>query len=266
MSNEPTHDGRLAEQLRRLLQALELSGRSVLPSTNLPLLQSIVDAAARIFGAAAASIALVDEQREHLEFKVSHGAGQDEIIGMRIPIDKGIAGYVAMTGQPLAISDVQRDARFNQSFAASTGYVPRSILATPLLSGDRVLGVMEVLDKMAAPSFSIQDMELLGMFAHQAALAIDQSQQYEQINAALVRGLRELVSQGETLASQGETPVDEIAAALAGDDAQPGAQDLLALAKLYNDISHLGEAERRACLRVLETFGDYARSRPDRFM
>ncbi|HEX9013838.1 MAG TPA: GAF domain-containing protein, partial [Anaerolineaceae bacterium] len=99
----------LREQLLRLLRAIDASGRAVLPRQDQALLQSIVEAAARIFGAAAASIALVDEAGETLEFVVSYGAGSEAVVGMRIPVNRGIAGYVAMTGQPLATSNVQKD-------------------------------------------------------------------------------------------------------------------------------------------------------------
>ena len=260
------HDGPLAQQLQRLILAIEASGRAVLPASNQELLQSIVEAAARIFGAAASSIALVDEQAQELVFKVSYGAGSDEVVGMRIPIDTGIAGYVAMTGQPIAISDVQRDARFARSFASSTGYVPRSILATPLVYRERVLGVMEVLDKISAPSFGLQDMELLGMFARQAAISIDHSQQTESLNQVLVQGLRRLAVSGAAAtagASDGAAP-DELLSALersttAASDVRTN--DLLALADRFQAVSELGEAERKVCLEILETFGRYAQAR-----
>ena len=253
MNDEPARGQIPLEVLQRLLLAIEASGRAVLPGANRALLQSIVDAAARIFGAAAASIALVDEERQELEFKVSCGAGNESIVGRRIPADSGIAGYVVMTAQPMAISDVKQDARFNQSFAQSTGYVPRSILAAPLFSGDRVLGVMEVLDKIDAPSFGIRDIELLEMFARQAAIAIDQSQQVERLDEVLIAGLQQAAATGEVrLDALTQTPSE------AGDATRR--QDMLALAGLFYDIAALGDAERRACIRILETFRDYARS------
>ncbi|MBI4769925.1 MAG: GAF domain-containing protein [Chloroflexi bacterium] len=257
MTEDAAPEIRLAEQLRRLLQAIEASGHALLPGSNRELLQSIVDAAARIFGAAAASIALVDETRQVLEFKVSYGVGNENVVGMRVPLDQGIAGYVALTGQPMAISNVQQDARFNQGFAQTTGYVPRSILAMPLLLGDRVIGVMEVLDKINAPSFAMQDMELLGLFARQAAIAIDQSQQFDLIGQALVCGLKQL------LAARPGSELGEIAEALeapTGDEAR--ARDLLALADLFNAIGALGEAERQTCLKILRAFAEYGHSRP----
>jgi GAF domain-containing protein len=240
--------------LRRTLAALEAANRSLLPHSNIELLQSIVDAAARIFGAAAASISLVDEAQQMLEFRVAYGVGRDDVVGMRIRVDQGIAGYVAMTGQPIAVSSVQQDPRFQREFAQSTGYVPRSILAMPLLLGDRVIGVMEVLDKINAPSFGLQDMELLGVFAQQAAIAIHQSQHYEDIGAALRQGFQR--------ALDGEA--DELFRGLAERSEEEAARDadLMELAQLFYDLGSAGPHERRVCQQVLAVFGEYVRSQP----
>jgi signal transduction protein with GAF and PtsI domain len=253
-TNKESQDAKLSGQLKRLLSAIEASGRAILPQTDNELLQSIVEAAARIFNAAAASILLVNEQEQLLEFKVACGASNHDLVGMRFPLNKGIAGYVVMTGQPLAISNVRQDPRFNQDFAKSTGYVPSSILAMPLRSGDRVIGVMEVLDKINAASFGIQDMELLGMFAHQAAIAIDQAQRMDHISEALVLGLKKLVETKPT-----GTSAELLSALDSKGEARAGA-DLLALADLFNQISGLGEAERKACLQILKVFAEYQRS------
>jgi GAF domain-containing protein len=250
-------EGAWAEQLQRLLLAIEASGRAILPSSNDELLQTIVEAAARLFGAAAASIALVNEKQQTLDFKVSTGIGREQVVGMRIPLDQGIAGYVAMTGQPMAISNVQQDPRFVQETAEKTGYVPRSILAMPLLSNDRVIGVIEVLDKINAPSFGMQDMELLGIFARQAAIAIHSSQQYERLGEVLLHGLQDLVN------TEGGPEIKEALDRLAerpGEDDR--AADLMALADLFKSIYELGEAERKAGLRILAALADYTRSRP----
>ncbi len=247
----------LEEMFRKLLRAIEASGRAILPSSNIDLLQSIVETAARIFGAAAASIALMDAEAGELEFKVAHGAGNENVIGMRIPLDKGIAGYVAMTGQPIAISDVRQDARFNQDFAESTGYVPQSILATPLLWEDRVIGVMEVLDKIDSPSFNMEDMDLLSLFAHQASIAIHQSQQFDRIDDALIRGIEAILER--------EISGEDIEASfgfLAEGDLDESGEDLLHLAELFNSISELGASERRACFQILKAFRDYANAEP----
>jgi len=252
--NDLPCESELVAQLRSLLLGIEASGRAVLPRSNDALLRSIVEAAARIFGAAAASIALVNEERRTLDFRVAYGAGNEQVVGMSIPLDKGIAGYVAMTGQPIAVSDVQRDARFAQDTAKSTGYVPRSILAMPLLAGERVIGVIEVLDKIAAPSFGLQDMELLGLFAQQAAIAIHQSAQLEQLGEALILGLQQLAS-GDEMAPLRHS-LDQARPSSAQADET---RELLELADRLREIAALGHAERQACLQVLAAFGEYAR-------
>lgn len=246
----------LSEQLQRLLMSIEASGRAILPRSNDILLKSIVEAAARIFGAAAASILLVNEEEEALEFKVATRAGDRDLVGTRFPYDKGIAGYVFMTGMPIATSNVREDKRFNQDFAKSTGYVPNSILASPLISADdRVIGVMEVLDKIDANSFNMQDMDLMGLFAQQAAMAIDQSQQIDQIQESMVRALKRLAK------SDRSKPSPELISALEQSlEKREEMADLLEIADLFNRISSLGEAERKVCIQILNVFADYRKT------
>lgn len=247
---------KLSEQLQRLLISIEASGRAILPRSNDELLKSIVDAAGRIFGATAASILLINEEEEALEFKVAFGPANRDLVGTKFPYDKGIAGYVFMTGMPIATSNVREDKRFNQDFAKSTGYVPNSILATPLISADdRIIGVMEVLDKINETSFDLQDMELMGMFAQQAAMAIDQSQQINKIQESLVQGLKRLV---KTDKSQDASELRSVLDQSLEDSEQM--TDLLELADLFNRISALGDAERKLCIQVLSAFADYRKS------
>jgi GAF domain-containing protein len=254
---------KLSEQLQRLLMAVEASGRAILPRSNDTLLKSIVDAAAKIFGAAAASILLVNEEEEALEFKVAFGPTDRDLVGTKFPYDKGIAGYVFMTGMPIATSNVSEDKRFNQDFAKSTGYVPNSILATPLItSDDRVIGVMEVLDKIDAKSFDMHDMELMGLFAQQASMAIEQSQQIDEIQETMVRALKRLAKADRS------QPSAELRSVLDQSlQKRDEMIDLLELADLFNQISALGEAEQKACIQILTVFAGLRKtdSSPFRF-
>jgi GAF domain-containing protein len=247
----------LAAQLRLLVHSLEASGRAFLPDSGDELLQTIVEAAARLFGAAASSIALLDEAQGTLTFRVATGVGAAEVVGMSIPVGQGIAGYVVMTGQPLAVSSVQEDPRFARETARKTGYVPRSILAMPLLYGERPIGVIEVLDKIEAPSFGMQDMELLGIFARQAAVAIRALMHQQRLGEALLLGLRRLVEE------EGGPQESVLKQALGGaeEDAE-GAAQILALADIFDALGRTGPAERQVCLQVLAAFAEYARSRP----
>jgi signal transduction protein with GAF and PtsI domain len=110
-------------------------------------LQASVAATRGLFAAAACSCALATEDGGSLEFVAADGAGAGAIVGVRLPVARGIAGFVALSGQPMAIADVSRDDRFARDVAEATDYVPITILAAPLLDPDgETLGVLEVLD------------------------------------------------------------------------------------------------------------------------
>jgi GAF domain-containing protein len=137
------------------------------------LLAAIVEVARSIFGARASSILLLDEEAEELVFEAVVGEGEDELLGMRFPAGKGIAGWVLATRTPLVIEDVRTDPRFASDVAEGTGYVPSGLMAAPLLHDEDALGVLEVLDRPEQSLFSLQEMELLGLFANQASIAVD---------------------------------------------------------------------------------------------
>jgi signal transduction protein with GAF and PtsI domain len=135
------------------------------------LLDSTVDAARRAFGAAACSIALLDESADELIFVAAAGEGAEAIVGDRFPADAGISGWVATSQQPLSVDEVEADPRFASDVASRSGYVPRTIMAAPLLRGERVLGVLAVLDRESGGLTELAAMDLLSACARQAALA-----------------------------------------------------------------------------------------------
>lgn len=137
------------------------------------LLQAIVDTARAIFGAAAASVFLHDEERGDLVFEAVSGAGSEELVGQRFPAGTGIAGSVLATGQPLVVEQVEQDPRFAREAAEATGYVPQAIMAVPLVAGGKPLGVLSVLDRRDRSRSALEEIELLGHFAEQAAIALD---------------------------------------------------------------------------------------------
>ena len=149
-----------------------------------PLLQSIADVARAIFGARASSIMLFDEARAELVFEAVSGEGE-ELLGRRIPKDTGIAGWVLGARDPIVVDDVAHDPRFAADFARGTGYVPQGIMAAPLLLEDRALGVLSILDRPKRASFSLVELDLLGLFAHQSAVALELFEAGRRAQAAL---------------------------------------------------------------------------------
>ncbi|MAT05386.1 MAG: GAF domain-containing protein [Acidimicrobiaceae bacterium] len=110
------------------------------------LLTLICELARWSHGAAAVSVAIIDGNG--LEYVASSGAGADEIVGTRLGAGEGLAGFVAATGQSLAVRDAVSDPRFNREVAERTGYVPNAIQIVPILDADGdVTGVMSMLDR-----------------------------------------------------------------------------------------------------------------------
>ncbi len=149
------------------------------------LLSSVAETARAIFGAKAASIFLYDEESDELVFEAVAGSGGESLLGRRFPSSTGIAGWVLVTRQPLVIEDVSSDPRFAADVASDTGYVPKGIMAVPLLHEERSLGVLEVLDRPAKSAFTLAEMDLLGLFANQAAIALDLMERSRRARSAL---------------------------------------------------------------------------------
>lgn len=149
------------------------------------LLQATVEVARAIFGAKAASVFLLDEETDELVFEAVAGEGEGELIGMRFPAGTGIAGWVVTTRQPLIVDDLSADTRWSRTAAQSTGYVPKSMMAVPLLAEERVLGVLNVLDRPEESRVRLAEVDLLGLFANQAAIALDLLQRARRARAAL---------------------------------------------------------------------------------
>src|SRR4051795_1729115 len=137
------------------------------------LLGATVEVARAIFRAKASSVFLLDEATDELVFEAVAGEGADTLVGRRFPSSTGVAGWVLVTRQPLVVDDLSKDTRFSRDAAASTGYVPRGMMAVPLLAEDKALGVLEVLDRPTDSAFTLAEMDLLGLFANQAAIALD---------------------------------------------------------------------------------------------
>jgi len=130
---------------------------------------------------------LHDEAADELVFEAVAGEGAEELVGRRFPSSTGVAGWVLVTRQPLIIDDLEQDPRHARETAASTGYVPRAMMSVPLLHEERALGVLNVLDRSQEIEFSLGQMELLGLFAHQAAIALDLLQRARHARAVLTR-------------------------------------------------------------------------------
>ena len=136
------------------------------------LLEAIVRTTAGVLEGAAASVALVDPVSEELVYLASWGSGADEIVGVRLPPGEGIAGSVIEDGAGLAIPDCRADPRFAQDVARKTGYVPHTMLVSPLERSGEVIGALSVLDQRNGEGYGPADLERARLFADLAVAAI----------------------------------------------------------------------------------------------
>ncbi|MFI0960824.1 GAF domain-containing protein [Streptomyces sp. NPDC021080] len=169
------------------------------------LLQSVVDTARAIFGAAASSVLLHDRDTDELVFQAVAGEGEESLVGSRFPAARGLAGWVLVSGEPMIADDLREQGMFAKDVAKATGYVPDALMAAPLAHRDRVLGVLEVLDPAQQSRSSLSELDLLALFARQAAaaLAVITDRRHEEPSSAvrargleLVAALRDVLLEG----------------------------------------------------------------------
>ena len=146
------------------------------------LLLETIELATNLIDAGAASIMLIDEERDELVFRVSHGNRRNALRQQRIPMDEGIAGWVARQGKPVIANDVRADTRFSHRVDVRTGFLTQSIAAVPLKIKGRIIGVMEVLNKYSGAGFDQEDIQLMSSIATQVAIAIENARLYEQLH------------------------------------------------------------------------------------
>jgi len=252
-------DESMLDELREAVRLSVTAEAISAPVSHSRLLDMIVATAADIIGANAASLFLIDREQEDLVFEVALGEKADEVKKFRVPLGHGVAGLVALTGQPMAVSDTSQDDRDAADIAEAVGYVPKNILCVPLFYSDEVIGVLELLDKEGASHFSPEDMESLGLFANQAAVAIEQSRNHGRLEA-LVSGF--IQSLGGIPEHQRQSLADRAANFASSISHDPLYVRSLDLARLVQEIVGQGEREADACKGILESFAAFLRSRP----
>ena len=251
-------DERFAEELSAILSLAAAAGKIASPVGHTRLLSMIVETAAQVCSAESGALLLVDPKAGDLIFEVAYGPKAQEVSRFRVPMGQGIAGLVAASGQAMAVAKGESDPRVARDIGETIGYVPESILCVPMFHTDRVVGVLELLNKNGGGSFSPADMELLGRFANQAAVAIELSRAYQHVGPMLGELLGSLTDatalDREALLAQAE----RFAQGMEEDEAY---RETIELAALVQRIAWTGDPERELVRGVLESLAGYVRSK-----
>ena len=161
------------------LNALYQAGRALSSKDSLDnLLANILSLATKVVKAKSGSIMLLDPSNRFLFIKTAIGLEKEIIKNTKLELGKSISGYVAEKGQPLLVEDVEKDPRFKRT--SREKYETKSLLSVPLKAKDKILGVINLNNKLSGEPFNTKDLKLISTFASQAAIAIDDVHNFEQ--------------------------------------------------------------------------------------
>jgi signal transduction histidine kinase len=161
-----------------------------------PLLQNILENAVNILNCEAGTLFLVDEQTGELIFRVTVGPVAGNLLGQRLPPGTGVVGRAVQARAPMIENDAQRSSARFEGADKQTGFVSRSLLAVPMQIKDRVLGVIEVLNRRDGLPFVKDDQNLLTAFAGQAAVAMENARLLALTDQELAARVEELQVMG----------------------------------------------------------------------
>jgi len=173
---------RTLEAKLRLLDAVNAIGKSLTASLDLrEVLSTVINRISELLGPWSCSLLLVDEGTQDLVFEVAVGPGSDRIIGMRLKMTEGIAGWAATKQEALLVTDVQKDPRFAKRFDTATQQQTNSVIAVPLVSHGKTLGIIELVNGLVDRAFVEEDVHVVSMLAEFAAIGIDNARSYNKI-------------------------------------------------------------------------------------
>jgi GAF domain-containing protein len=240
-------------------QALEkISAIDVSNTLSAPLKRAIDDilqVAGESVGSADASVLIRDGNEGGLRFLVAVSEIEDELLKIRIPPGKGIAGLVFSSGQPMAVNDVSSEGSFWSGADKAIGFKTITLLATPLRTGNETIGVLEFVNRPGDPPdppFTPEEMDRAARFADTIAHLLSAYELAVLIESLFDRSVKATVGASET--GKGENELREW---LKSTDAAPEHRDLLLQVISLREIVGRGEAEREMCRDLLETLARF---------
>lgn len=159
----------------------------------------IMEQVTRLLNVEEGSLLLLDHDTDEMVFTYTTGPVGQKLLGQRLKLDAGLAGYVYSSGQTVIVNDVQSDTRFDGSTDETTGYTTRSMLAVPLRAVGGVQGVIEVMNRRDSMPFTQDDQRLLEALSDYAVIALENAQRFAQVDKALARRAQELAITNDRL-------------------------------------------------------------------
>jgi len=158
------------------------------------LLDMIMELGMNVMDAEGCSVLLIDKEEKKLQFVAASGAKKEELKKLSLDIGEGIAGWVVQNDQPLIIQDVSKDSRFSTRVDETLGQETKSLICVPLKVKDKIIGVMEVINKRGDKSFTESDMVLFKPLSAQVAVAIERAKLYEDLEDMYISTVKSLAA------------------------------------------------------------------------
>ncbi|MCS6873726.1 MAG: GAF domain-containing protein [Pyrinomonadaceae bacterium] len=239
------------EKLKYILETIDIGNAMTEPLTES--IRKVLEISSARLKADGSSVLVLDANTNDLYFLMATGKVADKITGMRIPAGRGIAGFVFSSGQQIAISDVSNEASFYDEIDKKTGYTTQIMLATPLRYDERIIGVLEYVNRVGEPPympFTSEEMDEAAIFAEIIASLVNT---YESVK--IFRNL------GEKMISQEKIDISEIRDWLRSIRTSNEYREMIELAVLVKELSKQGEEERQLCKELLQLTLDYSKKK-----
>lgn len=242
MSNQEKRS--FEEKLRTVVETVDVVNAMTEPLTDS--IKNLLYLSGRSMKSEEASVIIRDGDEGDLRFLSAIGQVADQLIGMKIPSGKGIAGFVFSSGQPMALTDVGQEESFYAEVDRKTGFSTQTILATPLRHNGEIIGVLEFVNRIGEPPyepFTPLEMDKAALFAEAIASLVNA---YE--SAKIFRELSEkMLNQDE------DVEFDEVREWLKNLRSTAEHREMIDLALLVKQISSRGDAERTLCREIMES-------------
>jgi len=191
------------------------------------------------------SIMLIDEKRNELVVKASQGHRSMQVLGKTQKLDEGVAGRVVQDRKPILVKDIRHDNRFNRS--ERPDYKTKSFVSAPLILGERILGVINIIDKISEESFYETDVNLLCIIAGQVSIAVENARLYKTLEENcfnMVKFLADSLEAKDQYTSGHSQRVSEYSSAMANIMGVSDREKITLLhAALLHDIGKIGISE-----------------------
>lgn len=252
MSRE--ENGKFEKKLRRVIETIDVANVLTAPLTDS--IERLLEVSSRSMNSEEASVLIREGDGGDLRFLCAIGEVADQLIGMKVPAGKGIAGFVFSSGQPMTVSDAGREETFYAEVDRQTGFTTETILATPLQYEGNVIGVLEYVNRFGEPPyepFTPEEMDQAAIYADAVASLVNA---YE--SAKLFKEL------GDKLLAGGSDPDHaEVREWIRGLRDTTDHREMIDLAVLVRELALRGSVERKLCREILESILNYSDNNTD---